>query len=145
VQLWWQQVLLIFLRTHVIFCTKTSLISYGGYSSSQGCALLGVFLLGQSPPLPRGSRRLCTAAAGAHAATSRYLPLATQLQQTRCTSLLLPVDGTDRRGRTDTRQLHRRLPHMRAAAILQCAVISEIICRFLRQLCPLQKPTCGYR
>ena len=83
--------------------------------------------------------------ARAHAATSRYLPLATELQQTRCTSLLLPVDGTDRRGRTDTRQLHRRLPHMRAAAILQCAVISEIICRFLRQLCPLHKPTCGYR
>ena len=34
VQLWWQQFLLIFLRTDVIFCTKTSLISYGGSSSS---------------------------------------------------------------------------------------------------------------
>jgi len=29
VQLWWRQILLIFLRTNVIFCTKTSLISYG--------------------------------------------------------------------------------------------------------------------
>ena len=38
-QLWWQQFLLIFLRTNVIFCTKSSLISYGGSSSSQGCAL----------------------------------------------------------------------------------------------------------
>ena len=28
-QFWWQQFLLIFLRTNVIFCTKTSLISYG--------------------------------------------------------------------------------------------------------------------
>jgi len=28
-QLWWQQFLLIFLRTNVIVCTKTSLISYG--------------------------------------------------------------------------------------------------------------------
>jgi len=38
--------------------TKTSLISYGGSNSSQCGALLGVFLLGQSPPLPYGSRRL---------------------------------------------------------------------------------------
>jgi len=29
VQLWWQQFLLIFLRTNAVFCTKTSLISYG--------------------------------------------------------------------------------------------------------------------
>ena len=29
VQLWWQQFLLILLRTNVIFCTETSLISYG--------------------------------------------------------------------------------------------------------------------
>jgi len=50
--LWWQQFLLIFLRTNVIFCPKASLISYGGSSSSQGGALLGVFLLGQSPSLP---------------------------------------------------------------------------------------------
>ena len=28
-QLWWQQILLIFLRTDVIFVTKTTLISYG--------------------------------------------------------------------------------------------------------------------
>ena len=47
------------LRTNVIFCTKTSLISYGGSKSSPGGALWGVFLLGQSPPLPCGSRRLC--------------------------------------------------------------------------------------
>ena len=32
---WWQQFLLIFLKTNVIFCTKTSLISYGGCNSSQ--------------------------------------------------------------------------------------------------------------
>ena len=35
VHLWWQQFLLIFLRTDVIFCTETMLISYGGSSSSQ--------------------------------------------------------------------------------------------------------------
>jgi len=34
VQLWWQQFLLIFLRRNVIFCTKTSLIPYGGSNSS---------------------------------------------------------------------------------------------------------------
>ena len=49
-------VLLIFLRTGVIFCTKTSLISHSGSSSSQGGAPCGVFLLGPSPPLPYGSR-----------------------------------------------------------------------------------------
>ena len=38
-QLWWQQFLLIFLRTNVILCPKTSLISYGGSNSSQGGAL----------------------------------------------------------------------------------------------------------
>jgi len=57
-QLWCQQFLLIFLRTNLIFYTKTSLISYGGSNSSQGGALWGVFLLGQSPPLTYGSRRL---------------------------------------------------------------------------------------
>jgi len=36
-QLWWQQFLLIFLRrTNLIFCTKTSSISYDGSNSSQG-------------------------------------------------------------------------------------------------------------
>jgi len=34
-QVRWQQFLLIFLRANVIFCTKTSLISYVGSSSSQ--------------------------------------------------------------------------------------------------------------
>jgi len=38
-QLWWQLFLSIFLRTNEIFCTKTSLISYGGSNSSQGGAL----------------------------------------------------------------------------------------------------------
>jgi len=38
VQLWWQQLLLIFLRTNVIFCTKTNMILYGGSNSSQGGA-----------------------------------------------------------------------------------------------------------
>jgi len=33
-KLWWQQFLLIFLRTNVIFCTKTRLISHGGSNSS---------------------------------------------------------------------------------------------------------------
>jgi len=33
VQLWWQQ-LFIFPRKSVIFCTKTSLISYGGFNSA---------------------------------------------------------------------------------------------------------------
>ena len=60
VQLWWQQFVLIFVITNVIFCTKTTLISYGGSSSSQSGALLRVFLLGQSPPLPYASRRLRT-------------------------------------------------------------------------------------
>jgi len=35
VQLWWQQFLLFFLRTNVIFCTKTSLMTYGSTSFSQ--------------------------------------------------------------------------------------------------------------
>jgi len=48
-----------FLRANVIFFNKTSLISYGGCNFSQGGAL-GVFLLGQSPPLPYTSRRLCS-------------------------------------------------------------------------------------
>jgi len=39
VQLWWQHFLFIFLNTNVIFCTKASLISYGGSNSSQGGAL----------------------------------------------------------------------------------------------------------
>jgi len=77
VQLWWQQ---FFLRSNVIFCTKTSLISYGGCNSSQGSALVmsrGMlrrdisrrfiiiiiiirnFFPGQSPPVLHGSRRLC--------------------------------------------------------------------------------------
>ena len=43
------------------FLHKTSSISYGGSNSSQGGALWGVFLLGQSPPLPYGSRCLCFA------------------------------------------------------------------------------------
>jgi len=34
VKLWWQQFLLIFLRTNVIFCTKPSLISYRESNSS---------------------------------------------------------------------------------------------------------------
>ena len=41
------------------FLHKTSLISYIRSNSSQGGALCGVFLLGQSSPLPCGSRRLC--------------------------------------------------------------------------------------
>ena len=57
-QFWCQQFLFIFLRTNLILYTKTSLISYGGSNSSQGDALWGVFLLGQSPPLTYGSRRL---------------------------------------------------------------------------------------
>ena len=48
----------IFLRTDAVFCTTTSLISYGGFNSSQRGAQLGVRLLGQSPPLHYGSRRL---------------------------------------------------------------------------------------
>jgi len=44
--------LLIFLTTNVIFCTETSLISYGGFNSSQDGALCGLFLLGQSPHCP---------------------------------------------------------------------------------------------
>ena len=51
-QLWRQQFLLIFLRTSVMFCTKTILISYGGSNSSQHEEF---FLVGQSPPLPYGS------------------------------------------------------------------------------------------
>jgi len=38
VQLCWQQFLLIFLRTNVIFCTKTNMILYGGSNSSEGGA-----------------------------------------------------------------------------------------------------------
>jgi len=57
VQLWWQQFMLIFLRTNVTFSTKTSLISYGGSNSSQGGALCGVLLLRQSLPLSHGSRQ----------------------------------------------------------------------------------------
>ena len=89
------------------------------------------FLLGQSLPLPRGSRRLCTAELG-----RMQLPVDIYRSRPSCsklgarTSLLLPVDGTDRRGRTDTRPLYRRLPHMRAAAILQCAVISEVVANY---------------
>jgi len=75
VQLRWQQLSLIFLRTNVIFCTKTSLISYcvtifiidchvAWSTSSRGGALRGVFLLGQSPPLPWESRRLCSHVTG---------------------------------------------------------------------------------
>jgi len=42
------------------FLHKTSLMSsYVGSNSSQDGALWGVFLLGQSPPLPCASRRLC--------------------------------------------------------------------------------------
>ena len=59
VQLLWQQFLLTLLKTNVIFCTNTSLISYGGSNSSPGGGLSGVFVLGQSPPLPYGIRRLC--------------------------------------------------------------------------------------
>jgi len=55
VQLWWQQFLLIFLRTNVIFCTR--LISYGGSKSAQGGALWAGFLPEQSPPLPYGLRK----------------------------------------------------------------------------------------
>jgi len=40
------------------FLHKTSLVSYVGSNSSRAGALWGVFLLGQSPPLPYGSRRL---------------------------------------------------------------------------------------
>ena len=49
-QLLWQQFLLIFVRINVIFCTKTSLISYGG-SSRRAAPYEEYFLLGQSPPL----------------------------------------------------------------------------------------------
>jgi len=47
-----RQFLLIFLRTNVIFCTKTSLISYGGSNSSQGGASYDQFF-------SWGSRRRC--------------------------------------------------------------------------------------
>jgi len=57
VQLWWQQFLLIFLRKNAIFCTKTSLISYGGSNSSQ-CGGLWVFSW--------GSRHHCPMEVGAY-------------------------------------------------------------------------------
>jgi len=47
-----RQFWLIFLRTNVIFCTKTSLISYGGSNSSQGGASYDQFF-------SWGSRRRC--------------------------------------------------------------------------------------
>jgi len=72
----------------------------------------------------RKSAPMCTSSWGACSYQSTSTARA-ELQQTSCTSLLLqPVDGTDRQ--TDG-PLRRRLPHMRAAAMLQCAVINKIV------------------
>jgi len=70
-QLWWQQFLLIFLRTDVIFCTKTNLISY----------MRVQLLTGRRRPvrsfLSGGSRHHCRMEVGAYAAAAVWRTHAT--------------------------------------------------------------------
>jgi len=75
VQLWWQQFLLIFPRTSVTFCTKTSLISHGGSTiphsgiflprQSHHC-LVEVGAYGAGPKKPRIRRKSGSADAKRH-------------------------------------------------------------------------------
>ena len=74
-QLWWQQFLLIFPRTSVTFCTKTSLISHGGSTiphsgifpprQSHHC-LVEVGAYGAGPNKPRIRRKSGSADAKRH-------------------------------------------------------------------------------
>ena len=142
VQLWWQQVLLIFLRTNVIFCTKQPRYRTAGPVPHRAAPYKEFFSW--------GSRHSCPMEVGACAQQSSgacsYQSISTaraELQQTRCTSLLLPVDGTD--GRTDGHPTVTQTLAAYAGSGNITVSCNKRNCRYLRKLCPLHKPTRGYR